>query len=141
MADGGASKAVVLWKRPPEVEEYEHKMRAVKRAEADMRLAVAETRRKHAEMLRTGTDLVLSQLQKYLRLAESPDFENAVGPLEPSVILKLAEFVAKNYRLDTGQATENIAHAVGPSIDFSKLTQAERDLWRSLAVKGGGGGG
>ena len=55
------------------------------------------------------------------------------------IILKLAEFVSKNYRLDTGQATENIAHAIGPSLDFSKLSQTERDQWRALAVKGGGG--
>lgn len=133
-------RALILWKKPPEVEEHERKMAAAKRAEADARLAIAESRRKHAEMLQTGTDLVLSQLKKYLRISESEDFANAVGPIEPGVILKIAEFVSKNYRLDTGQATENIAHAIGPSIDFSKLSQSERDAWRALAVKGGGGG-
>ncbi len=140
-ADGASpSTAVIVWKRPPEVEEHERKMAAAKVAEADARLAVAETRKKHAEMLQVGTDLVLNQLRKYLALAESPDFANAVGPVDPKVVLKLAEFVSKNYRLDTGQATENVAHAIGPSLDFSKLSQAERDAWRELAMKAGSGG-
>ncbi len=140
-ADGSSpSTAVIVWKRPPEVEEHERKMAAAKVAEADARLAVAETRKKHAEMLQVGTDLVLNQLRKYLALAESPDFANAVGPVDPKVVLKLAEFVSKNYRLDTGQATENVAHAIGPSLDFSKLSQAERDAWRELAMKAGSGG-
>ena len=132
-------RALTLWRKPAGVEEHERKMLAAKTAEADARLAIAEWRKKHAEMLQTGTDLVLNQLRKYLKLAELPEFSNATGPVEPSIILKLAEFVSKNYRLDTGQATENIAHAIGPSLDFSKLSQTERDQWRALAVKGGGG--
>jgi hypothetical protein len=135
-----ASTAVVLWRKPPEIEEHERKMLEARKAEADARLAIAESRRKHAEMLQTGTDLVLSQLRKYLKLAQSPDFENAIGPIDPATVLKLAEFVSKNYRLDTGQATENIAHAIGPGLDFSKLTQEERDQWRALAMKGQGSG-
>lgn len=138
MSSVAPSRAVVLW-RQPEQPEHERKLAEARKAEADARLALAESRRKHAEMLQVGTDLVLNQLRKYMRLAESPDFEHAVGPLEPAVVLKLAEFVSKNYRLDTGQATENVAHAIAPSIDFSKLTQEERDAWRALAVKGGGG--
>lgn len=135
------SRAVVLWRKDPEIEAHDRKMMEARNAEADARLAIAATRKKHAEMLQVGADLVLNQLRRYLKLAESPDFENAVGPIEPAVVLKLAEFVSKNYRLDTGQATENVAHAIGPSIDFGRLTQEERDAWRALAVKGGGGGG
>lgn len=133
-----ANRAPVLWRKPPEVEEHERRLVEARDAEAAARLAVAEARRKHAEVQVVGVDLVLSELKKYLRLSQSDDFQNAVGPLEPAVILKMAEFVSKNHRLDSGQATENIAHAIGPSIDFSKLTQEERDAWRALAIKGGG---
>ena len=135
-----SSKAVVLWHRPPEVEEHERKMLEARSAEASARLAIAVARQKHAEVQQVGTDLVLNELQKYLRLSQHPDFAGTVGPLDPKMILKMAEFVNKNFRLDNGQATENIAHAIRPSIDFSKFTQEERDAWKALAVKGGGGG-
>jgi hypothetical protein len=129
----------MLWRKPPEVEEYDRKLLEARKAEMDARLAVAESRRKHAEVQVVGTDLVLNELKKYLRLSQSDDFQGAIGPLEPAVILKMAEFVSKNHRLDNGQATENVAHTIGPSIDFSKLTQEERDAWKALAEKGGGG--
>jgi hypothetical protein len=132
------NRSVVLWRRAPEVEEKERKLTEARSAEADARLAIAEARRKHAEVNSVGTDLVLNELKKYLRLSQSEDFQNAVGPLEPATILKMAEFVNKNHRLDNGQATENIAATIGPSIDFSKMSQKERDLWRELAIKGGG---
>jgi hypothetical protein len=131
-------RAISLWRKAPEVEEHERKLAAARDAEALARMAIAEVRRKHAEVGLVGIDLVLNELKKYLRLSQSEDFANTVGPLEPAVILKLAEFVSKNHRLDSGQATENIAHAIGPAMDFSKLTQAERDAWRELATKGGG---
>jgi hypothetical protein len=138
--DAPAPKAIQLWRRPPEVEEQEAKLLAARQAEADARLAIAQSRRKNAEVNQVGTDLVLNELRKYLRLSQHPDFANTVGPLDPKIILKMAEFVSKNYRLDNGQATENIAHAIAPCVDFGKLTQAERDLWRELAMKGGGSG-
>ena len=106
-------------------------------AEAAARLAIAQAKESHATMQRVGIELVVKTLQKWLRLAEHPDFENAVGPLEPSAILKLAELVTKNFRLDTGQATENVAHQIRPLVDFSKFTQEERDRWRELAIKAG----
>jgi hypothetical protein len=134
------SKAVTLWRRPPEVEEHERRLLEARTAESAARLAIALARQKHAEVQQVGTDLVLNELQKYLRLSQHPDFANAIGPLDPKLILKMAEFVNKNFRLDNGQATENIAHAIRPSIDFSKFTQEERDAWKALAVKGGGGG-
>lgn len=129
------SREVIVWKPPHLRDDHVDTLAEAKKAEAAARLAIAQTRMQHAEMLATGVKLVLTQLQKYLRLAESEDFANAIGPLEPGIILKLAEFVSKNYRLDTGQATENIAHAIAPTMDFSKLSQEERDQWRALAVK------
>jgi len=133
-------RAVILWRKPPEVEEHEKRLADARDAEAATRLAVAEKRRKHAELDATTTDLVLNEVRKYLRLSQSPDFENTVGPLDPTLIMKMAEFINKNHRLDSGQTTENIAATIGPSVDFTKFTQAERDAWRELAIKGGGGG-
>jgi hypothetical protein len=116
------------------------RLSAARDAEAAARVAIAKARAMHAEMLSVGTELVLTQLQKYLMLSQSPDFANAVGPLDPATVLKMAEFVSKNYRLDTGQATENIAHAIAPTMDFSKMTQEQRDRWRELAKIAGGDG-
>ncbi len=136
-----SSKAVEVW-QPPHLRgdagadhAREAKMRVAREAEAAARLAVAKAKEMHAEMLSTGTELVLTQLKKYLRLSESPDFANAIGPLDPATILKMAEFVSKNYRLDNGQSTENIAHVIAPSVDFSVLTQEERDKWREMATR------
>ena len=132
---GKTSRAVILWQKTPD----EERLDRAKSAEVAARYAAAEARKKHAEMLQVGLDLVLSQLSKYLAMAQSPDFAMSIGPVDPPFILKLAEFISKNHRLDNGQATENIAHALAPSIDFSRLTQEERDAWRLLAVKGGAG--
>ena len=133
-------RAVVLWRKPPEEEEYDRKMFAARTAEVEARAAKAELLRHYAELKRVGVDLVLSQFQKWLAMSLSPDFQNSVGPIDPATVMKIAEFVSKEQRLDTGQATENIAHAIAtsPSLDFSKLTQKERDQWRALALKGGG---
>lgn len=137
-------KAVVVWvpphQRPGNRNEFEEKLKLAKQAEAAARAALAKAKERHAEILSTSAELVLVHLRKYLRLAQSEDFANAIGPLEPSVILKLAEFVSKNHRLDTGQATENVAHALTPALDFSRLTQEERDQWRSLRLKVSTGG-
>jgi hypothetical protein len=138
-----SSASIVRWVPPGErPEALEEKARKAHRAqmleaEAAARLAVAQARESHATMQKVGIELVVKTLQKWLRLAEHPDFENAVGPLEPSAILKLAELVTKNFRLDTGQATENVAHQIRPLVDFSKFTQEERDRWRELAIKAG----
>lgn len=138
------SRDIVPWvpphERPEAVAERAgtEKLSLAREAEAAARLAIAKARSMHAEMLSTGTELVLTQLKKYLRLAEAPDFQNSIGPLDPATILKMAEFVSKNYRLDTGQATENIAHAIAPTIAFDKMTQEQRDQWRKLAAEFGG---
>lgn len=137
-------RSVVVWTPPnerPEVIEkraHEEKLKKAREAEAAARLALAQAKEMQAGILAAGAKLVLSQLEKYIRLSESPDFENTVGPLEPETILKLAEMVFKNHRLETGQATENVAVAIGASIDFSKLSQEQRDQWRDLYLKGGG---
>jgi hypothetical protein len=112
------SRELVVWRPPAERPEVIEQRAAEKKrseavtAETAARLAQAKLREQTAEMLSVGATLVVSQLRKYLRISESPDFENSVGPIEPAIILKLAEFVNKNNRLDSGQATENIAHAV-----------------------------
>lgn len=139
------SREIVRWvpphERPEAVAERARKAKGleVKDAEADARLAAAEARETHYRMMSTGRKFVLGQFEKWQRLAEGEDFQDSIGPVEPSVLLKLAEVVSKDYRLSTGQATENIAHAVAPRIDFSKMTQEERDMWRKLAIKGGAG--
>ena len=130
--------SIILWKKPPEAAEHDRKVAATRAAEDDARLAMAEARKKQAELKHVGIDLVLTQFKKWLKLSAHPDFASAIGPIDPKVVLKIAEFVAKESRLDNGQATENIAHAIGPSLDFSKLSQAERDAWRELAMKAGG---
>lgn len=140
------SRQLVVWKPPHEqpgaVEAREAKARLdnARAQELEARTAIAKVKIQQAEVVAVGTALVLNELQKYLRMAQSPDFAQTVGPLDPAVILKIAEFVSKTHRLDTGQATENIAHAVRSSVDFSKLTQEERDAWRALAIKGGAEG-
>jgi hypothetical protein len=136
-------KALIRWIAPqerPEVvaeRDRQEKLALAKRLEADTRLAQARTRAEHARMMATAQALVLSQLEKLQSLAASPDFANSPGPLEPKDLIKLVEFVSKDFRLSTGQATEHVAMAIGPSIDFGKLTQEERDAWRALALKGG----
>lgn len=144
---GDDSREIVVWVPPhmrgdvAEAEKAkEDALRKARQAEADARLAVARTKELNAKIQETGAELVLDQLKKYLKLANHADFANSTGPLDPAIILKLAEFVAKYHRLDTGQATENVAHTIGPSVDFGKLTQEERDTWKRLALKGGGTG-
>jgi hypothetical protein len=144
MAPTPDDRAIVPWlpphQRPEAVSERAAaaKLALAREAEAAARLAVAKARQMHAEMLSVGTELVLTQLQKYLTISQGKDFENSIGPLDPATILKMAEFVSKNYRLDTGQATENIAHAIAPTIAFEKMTQEQREQWRKLAVEFGG---
>ncbi len=146
MRDDGAppTRQVVVWvpphQRPEAVAERarNEKIAEAKAREADARLAIAKTREKHAEIQATGFELVLSQFKKWLAQSQHPDFADSSGPIEPGIVLKIAEFVSKNYRLDSGQATENIAHAIGPALDFSRMTQDERDKWRELVLKGGG---
>ena len=88
------------------------------------------------EIQSTALALVKSQLEKWLRLSASPDFENVIGPIEPATLLKLAELILKYARVDSGLATENHAHAhVNTDIDFSKLSPSERNAWLALATK------
>lgn len=145
----GNTREITLWvppnQRPEAVAEQARKEAAhakalaAKDAEVEARLAVAQARERHARIMTTGQELVLTQLEKLLRLARNPDFADTPGPFEMKDLIKLADLVSKDHRLSTGQATEHIAHVVGPSVDFSKLTQEERDEWRRLAMKGGGG--
>jgi hypothetical protein len=138
------SRSVEVWvppqERPDAIKEAlrQAEIAKVRAAELSARAAVAARRARQANIHEAGEKLVLGQLQKLLRLAESPDYENSPGPVDLKDLIKLAEMCGKDYRLDTGQATQNIAHAIGPSIDFSKMTQAQRDMWRELAVLGGG---
>lgn len=112
-----------------------------KEVEAETRLVVATTEnraaQRQAEILDVAQQLILDQLQKYLKLSQSPDFKDAIGPVDPKVILKLAEFAAKYTRLDNNQSTENVAHQVRTTVDFSKLSQEDRNLYRELALKAG----
>jgi hypothetical protein len=81
--------------------------------------------------------IVEREMEKYLRMSQDPDFANTIAPLSPDMVLKLAEWASKEDRLDLGKSTENIAHTVESRVDFSRLTQQERDAWRGLAIKAG----
>jgi hypothetical protein len=108
----------------------------MRQAEQEARLAVAKAKAAHYGMMQAGRDLVRHELEKLLVRARSADFADApVADLKD--LIKLAEVTGKDFRLANGLATENIAHALTPSIDFAKMTQAERDEWRRLAIKGG----
>jgi hypothetical protein len=137
------SREIVVWipphERPEYLEEQARKKRQIEaRDEAtEARLAIAHDRKVHAQMMTRTRELVLHELEKLLRLAQQEDFRNAIGPVAVADLIKLAEMSAKDYRLSAGLSTENIAAIVAPSVDFSKMTQEERDLWRRLALKGG----
>ena len=137
------SREIVVWQHPHERPEFreaqERKARELEARDAatDARLAQAKDRQLHVQMMTRTREFVLSQIEKWARMAASGDFENSVGPVDANVLLKLMELAAKDYRLSTGQATENIAHAVVTSADFSKFTQEERNRWRELAIKAG----
>ncbi len=136
-------REVIVWQPPRDRPEgiaqaaHEAKLAKARAAEMAAREALAMARIKMQNARGVIADLVLREMQKYLRMSELPDFANTTGPLTPELILKLAEWVSKEDRLDTGKSTENIAHTIGPSLDFSRLTQEERDAWRALALKGG----
>ena len=94
----------------------------------------------HNKGVATAAELILGVFQKLLRLSQSPDFQNCVGPVDTKVLLKLADWVSTNLRLMTGSSTKNVAHVhtvdpQAPGVDFAKLTQAERDQWKNLAAK------
>ncbi len=138
-----AYRAIELWQPPRREEALEEAARKaevarVRQAELAARTAIAERRTRQAKIHEASEKLVLSQLEKLLRLAESPDYKDSPGPVELKDLIKLAELAGKDFRLDTGQATENVAMAIGPSVDFTRMTQAEREEWRRLAIKGGG---
>jgi hypothetical protein len=137
-------RAIEVWQapqsRPEALAEAARKAEVarVRQAELTARTAIAERRTRQAKIHEASEKLVLTQLEKLLRLSESPDYKDSPGPVELKDLIKLAELAGKDFRLDTGQATENVAMAIGPSVDFSKMTQDERDEWRRLAIKGGG---
>lgn len=136
-------RAVVVW-RPPEEDPEKVRKRAAdaklaraREARALAAEAAAEAQIKLMAARGVIADLVTKEMKKYLELAQHPDFANAVGPLSPEMILKLAEWASKENRLDAGKATEHVAHIVAPAIDFSQMTQEDRNAWRTLAIKYG----
>lgn len=147
-----AHRAVVPWVPPKERREVkEAEVRAQQQtALQDQRTAaeirVAEAREAHARAQTAAMKLIAKTLERWLALSEDPDFASGLGPLDPNVLLKLAEWATKNHRLDNGQSTENVQHAVSGAVnhvmrrpDFSKLTQEQRNQWRELAVLAGAG--
>ena len=144
---GAHDTQVVVW-RPPGDRPEVIAERAAKKAKADRlarmhaaqdeaRTALAEARVKMTRTKATVLSIIHREMEKYDRMAAEPDFANTVAPLSPEFILKLAEWVSKEERLDLGKATEHLAHTVESRVDFSKLTQEERNAWRNLAIKAG----
>lgn len=143
MSSVPTSREIIVWlppdQRPEAIAERERKAKELeaRNAATDARLAEAHNSKVHATMMTRARELVAHELEKLLRMAQSEDFRNAIGPVAMADLIKLAEMSAKDFRLSTGQATENIAAAIVSNVDFSKMTQEERDTWRKLAVKGG----
>lgn len=144
---GAHDTQVVVWRPPGERPEVIAE-RAAKKAKADRlarmhaaqdeaRTALAEARVKMTRTKATVLSIIHREMEKYDRMAADPDFANTVAPLSPEFILKLAAWVSTEDRLDLGQATQNIAHTVQSKVDFTKLTQEERNAWRNLAIKAG----
>ncbi len=139
----GMSSSVVVWvppnQRPDFLAEQKRKadLKRAQAAEIEAREEAAKAKAMHTRMMSVGRELVLTHLEKLLRLSQSPDFQDSQGPVEMKDLIKLAEVVAKDHRLVTGQSTENIAHAVRASVDFARMTDEERAEWRRLAMKGG----
>ncbi len=138
-----ASREVVVWRPLHERPEFKAKeaekaqVAAVKTAKNDEALAKAQANEEYHRMNTAARKLVVTQLEKLLDLAQDPDYAHAPGPLDIKDLIRLAAMVANEHRLNHGLATANIAHAVTSNVDFSKFSQAERDLWRELAVKAG----
>lgn len=137
------SRAVIVWVPPDQRPEAQEKAARkakdleVKDAKQTAELARAVAAEEFHRLTAAARKLVVVQFEKLLKLAEDPDFGNAQGPLDVKDLIRLAALVANEHRLNHGLATANIAHAVTSQTDFSKFTQAERDMWRSLAVKAG----
>lgn len=138
-----SERSVVVWvpphERPDFIAEQRRKadLKRAQSAEIEAREEAAKAKTMHMRMMSTGRELVLTHLEKLLRMSQLPDFQSSVGPVDLKDLIKLAEVVAKDHRLVTGQATENIAHAVRASVDFARMTDEERAEWRRLAMKGG----
>jgi len=137
------SREIVPWvppdQRPEAAEARARKARADMAKDAQSAAALSQARAKdmHERMVAAGRELVATQLEKLLMLAQSPDFANSTGPVSVGDLIRLAALVSNDYRLSSGQSTANIAHHVTSAIDFSAMTQEERDTWRKLALKGG----
>jgi hypothetical protein len=137
-------RAIEVWvpphERPDALRDAAQRAEVARTRQAELaaRTAIAERRARQARIHESAEKLVLTQLDKLLRLSEHADYANSPGPIELKDLIKLAEMAGKDYRLDTGQSTANVAHAIGSSMDFSRMTQAERDTWRALVAKGGG---
>lgn len=138
-----ASREVVVWVPPRDTPEgmakraKDAKMAALREAQLEAQTRLAEAKIKLWQARGIIADLIHREMGKYLKMSEHPDFQNTVGPLSAELVMKLAEWISKEDRLDSGKATENLAVTVGPSLDFSRFTQEERDAWRELALKGG----
>lgn len=137
-----ADRQIVVW-TPPQTRgeglkeaQRQAALANARQAEARARQALAERKERLVAIRVVGEELALAELRKKLRMSNDPEFANT-PVLEGKDIIKMLEIVQKEWRLDSGQATEQIAHTLGPSVDFSRMTQAERDEWRRLAVKGG----
>lgn len=138
------ARALVRWIPPREREDFKAEaaknaaLASARTAEALARKARAERQERQHKIHEVAEKLVLGQLEKLLRLAEHPDFQSSAGPIEMKDLLKLAEMSQKEFRLDMGKSTANVAHAIGPTIDFAKMSPEERSEWRRLTLLGGG---
>lgn len=86
---------------------------------------------RHARILQMGSELLESELRKYLEVSRSQD---NIGLLRPEHLSQLANTFVKLERLHHDQSTENVAVA---SVDLSGFSLEELKTLRRLNRKAG----
>ena len=122
-----ATAIVVPWEDPLEVASARRR-----ELEGDAKTEMAQARVEHARMLTAGRRVAAKALLQILELLDDPTWLKEQGPIGISAITKLMDSVNKEHRLNNGQATENIAHAI-TTLDpdrLSKMTPEERAVLR-----------
>jgi hypothetical protein len=110
---------------------------ALKERLAAISTVAREAGAKDAVLLMRSYDLLNSEVEKLLRLSKDSSFEQT-SVMKPGDLVKLAELVMKMKRLGAGEATENVAVAVGVKAFGESLSDEERIRLWELSQKAAG---